>query len=145
MIAPVDSPSAASASPTPAARDAYQWLRALFVVLPVVAGLTKFTDLIDWSAYLWSGVADVLPMSPDQIMMAVGVVEVLAGILVAIRPRIGALVIVAWLGVVIVNLLLAGDAIDVVARDVGLGVAALTLARLAEPFARASSRRSASS
>lgn len=145
MIAPVEATSPASTSSTPAARDAYHWLRALFVALPVVAGLTKFTDLIDWSAYLWSGVADVLPISPDQTMMVIGVVEIVAGILVVLRPRIGAVVVAGWLGVVVVNLLLAGDALDVVARDLGLIVAAITLARLAGPFASAPSRQQVSS
>lgn len=119
---------------TDAGREAFQWLRVLFTGAPILVGVMKFTDLVDWTAYLWSGVTDLLPASGEQIMMAVGVVEIIAGLLVAVRPRIGAYVVAGWLGTVIVNLLLVGGFHDVVVRDVGLLVAALVLGRLAGTY-----------
>lgn len=117
-----------------AGREAFQWLRVLFTGAPILVGLMKFTDLVDWTVYLWSGVTDLLPVSGQQIMLAVGVVEIIAGLLVAVRPRIGAYVVAGWLGTVIVNLLLVGGFYDVVVRDVGLLVAALVLGRLAGTY-----------
>ena len=77
----------------------------------------------------------MLPTSADDLMLAVGVVEIVAGILVAVRPRIGGYVVAAWLGGIIVNLLLVGGYLDIALRDFGLLLGALTLARLATAFA----------
>ena len=112
-------------------------LRVGFTVAPILAGLDKFTNwMVDWSTYLWPGVASALPGSPDQIMLVVGVVEIAAGILVALRPRIGGYVVAAWLAGIIVDLLLLGDHHDVALRDLGLLLGALTLARLADAVRR---------
>jgi hypothetical protein len=89
---------------------------------------------VDWSTYLWSGVDSALPGSADDVMLVVGVVEVVAGVLVAVRPRIGGYVVAAWLAGIIVNLLLVGDFYDIALRDFGLLLGALTLARLATAF-----------
>jgi hypothetical protein len=77
---------------------------------------------------------DLLPFSAHTIMMVVGVVEIAAGVLVALRPRIGGYVVAAWLWAVIVNLLVLGDYFDIALRDLGLSLGALALARLAEAF-----------
>jgi hypothetical protein len=115
--------------------QAFTLLRVGFTVAPVLFGLDKFFDLmVDWPSYLWSGVASALPGSAQQIMLVVGVVEILAGVMVAVRPRIGGLVVAAWLAGIIVNLLLLGDFYDVALRDFGLLLGALTLARLAAAF-----------
>lgn len=128
-------------APSDAGRDAFQWLRVLFAGAPILAGLLKFTDFVDWTVYLWSGVADLAPVGAGQVMMVVGVVEILAGVLVALRPRLGAYVVAVWLAVVIVNLLLVGGFYDVVVRDVGLLVAVLVLGRLSATYgSRASDR-----
>jgi hypothetical protein len=107
-------------------------LRAGFTVLPVVFGLDKFADVLtDWPRYLAPGIDDLVPGSAHQVMLAVGVVEIAAGILVAIAPRIGSWVVAAWLAGIIGNLLLLGDFYDVALRDLGLLLGALSLARLA--------------
>jgi hypothetical protein len=117
------------------ARQAYRILHVGFVVAPVLAGLDKFFDLlVDWDRYLAPVATDLLPVSAHTVMMVVGVVEIAAGVLVALRPRIGGYVVAAWLWAIIVNLLVAGDHFDIALRDFGLSLGALALARLAEAF-----------
>jgi hypothetical protein len=117
------------------ARQAFRILQVGFVVAPILAGLDKFFEvLVDWDRYLAPVVTDVLPVSGHTLMLAVGVVEIAAGVLVALRPRIGGYVVAAWLWAVIVNLLVAGDHFDIALRDFGLSLGALALARLAEAF-----------
>jgi hypothetical protein len=116
--------------------QAFVLLRTAFTVAPILFGLDKFFELTaDWSVYLWPGVADALPLSADTIMLTVGVVEIAAGLLVAVAPRIGGVVVAAWLATIIVNLLLLGEYLDIALRDFGLLVAAVALTRLASAFA----------
>ena len=97
-----------------------------------VFGVDKFFNLLtDWSGYLSPAVNDLVPGSGHQLMLVVGVVEVVAGLLVAVRPQFGAYLVVGWLAGIIVNLLLLGDFYDVALRDFGLLVGALALWRLA--------------
>jgi hypothetical protein len=113
-------------------RQAYLLLRTVFTVAPIVFGLDKFANvLVDWPRYLAPIVNDVIPGSGQQAMYAVGVVEVVAGLAVALRPRYGALLVTAWLAGIIVNLLLIPGYFDIALRDFGLLVAALALSRLA--------------
>lgn len=122
--------------------QAFTLLRVGFTIAPILAGLDKFTEwLADWSIYLWSGVDRVLPGTADDVMLAIGLIEVAAGMLVAIRPRIGGYVVAAWLAGIILNLLLVGDFFDIALRDVGLMVGALALARLATGLAPVGARR----
>jgi hypothetical protein len=108
------------------ARQAFRLLYVGFVVAPILAGLDKFFDvLVDWDKYLAPVVTDVLPVSAHTLMMAVGVVEIAAGVLVALRPRIGGYVVAVWLWAIIVNLLVAGDYFDIALRDFGLSLGAL--------------------
>jgi hypothetical protein len=119
-------------------RQAFLLLRVGFTVAPILFGLDKFLGLLaDWPEYLWSRVDALLPGSAANVMTAVGVVEIAAGVLVALRPRIGAYVVAAWLGGIIVNLLLVGDFYDIALRDVGLLIGALALGRLAAADATA--------
>ena len=120
------------------ARQAFILLRTVFTVAPIAFGLDKFTNLLtDWERYLAPWIDDIVPGTAHQAMLAVGVVEILAGILVAIRPAIGGYVVAAWLLGIIVDLLTLGGYLDIALRDVGLAVAALALARLATaPAAR---------
>ena len=112
--------------------QAFVLLRSAFVVAPILFGLDKFTDLLtDWQQYLAPSVDDLVPGTGHQLMLAVGVVEVLAGLLVAVRPRLGGYVVAAWLAGIIANLLLIPGYHDVALRDFGLLVAAVALARLA--------------
>ena len=117
------------------ARQAFRIMHVAFVVAPVLAGLDKFFDmLVDWDRYLAPVVTDVLPVSAHTVMVVVGVVEIAAWVLVALRPRIGGYVVAVWLWAVIVNLLVAGDYFDVALRELGLSLGALALARLAGAF-----------
>jgi hypothetical protein len=117
------------------ARQAYGILRLGFVVAPILFGLDKFADwLVDWQTYLAPEIDDLVPGTAHQAMLAVGVIEILAGLVVAIRPRFGGYLVAAWLAGIIVNLLLLGDHNDVALRDFGLLLGALALARLATAF-----------
>ena len=129
--------STATATTPVQAERAYRLLRTLFVVAPILFGLDKFVGLLtNWDQYLAPQIAALVPGTAHQAMFAVGVVEVLAGILVAIAPRIGAYVVAAWLAGIIVDLLLLGGHGDIALRDFGLLVSALALAQLAPGFAR---------
>lgn len=120
---------------SPWAAPEYQAFRILqvgYVVAPILAGLDKFFGLMTtWTDYLWPGVPDVLGVSPGAFMAAVGVVEIGAGIVVALKPRVGGYLVSGWLGGIILNLLLLGDFWDVALRDLGLAIGAFALARLA--------------
>jgi len=114
------------------ARQAFLLLRTVFTVAPILFGLDKFTNLLaDWPRYLAPAIDDIVPGTAQQAMYAVGVVEILAGLVVALVPRFGGLLVAAWLAGIIVNLLMLGDDYDVALRDFGLLVSALALARLA--------------
>lgn len=117
------------------AREAFLLLRTLYVVAPVLFGLDKFAGLLtDWDGYLAPQLDALVPGTAHQAMLAVGVVEILAGVLVAVSPRIGGYVVAAWLAGIIVDLLLLGGYGDIALRDFGLLVGALALARLAPAF-----------
>jgi hypothetical protein len=111
---------------------AFLLLRTLFTIAPIAFGLDKFAELLtDWEQYLAPWVDDLVPGSAHQAMLAVGVIEVAAGLLVAIAPRYGALLVAAWLAGIIVNLVSMGEFYDIALRDFGLLVGALALAFLA--------------
>jgi uncharacterized membrane protein YphA (DoxX/SURF4 family) len=128
-------PSTEAIGTAPAgARQAFLLLRTAFTVAPVLFGLDKFTNLMtDWTAYLAPWIDHLVPGTAQQAMYAVGVTEVVAGVLVAVAPRLGALVVAAWLAGIVVNLLTLGDYYDVALRDVGLLAGAVALSRLAPP------------
>ncbi len=112
-------------------RQAYELLHWGFVAAPVIAGLDKWSELLaDWDRYLAPPIARTLGGAAHGFMLVVGVVEVIAGLLVALRPRIGAYVVAAWLGGIILNLVASGQYFDVALRDFGLMLGALALGRL---------------
>ncbi len=114
------------------ADEAYLLLRTVFTIAPIAFGLDKFVELLtDWEQYLAPWIDELVPGSAHTAMLLVGVVEVAAGLLVAVRPRLGAYVVALWLAGIIVNLVTLGDFYDVALRDFGLLVGALALARLA--------------
>lgn len=120
------------------AYQAYRILHFGFIVAPIIAGLDKFFHvLVNWDQYLPGVVANISPIPPHTLMLVVGVIEIVAGIGVALKPRIFAYVVVAWLAVIIVNLLLIPGYFDIALRDFGLLLAALALGRLSQQFARA--------
>ncbi len=120
--------------------QAYLFLRAAFTAAPILFGLDKFFNwMVDWPDYLAPWLNDILPGSGQDFMYVVGAVEIAAGVLVALAPRLGSHVVAAWLAGIIVNLL-TGDPpryYDIALRDFGLLLAALTLGRLANVFAAA--------
>lgn len=108
-------------------------LRFGYTVLPIAAGADKFAGVLtDWEKYVAPWAADLLPVSTAAFMAVVGVVEIAAGLTVAVRPRLGAWVVAAWLGVIILNLVGLPEYWDVAARDVGLLLGAVALAFLTE-------------
>ena len=112
--------------------QAYRLLRTVFTIAPIAFGLDKFAGLLaDWEQYLAPWINDLVPGTAHQAMLAVGVVEIVAGLLVAWRPDLGAYVVAAWLAGIILNLVTMGEFLDVALRDFGLLVGALALARLA--------------
>jgi uncharacterized membrane protein YphA (DoxX/SURF4 family) len=117
------------------AYQAYQILHIAFTVAPVFAGIDKFFHfLVNWDQYLAPTIANMLPVAPHTFMLAVGVIEIIAGLLVALKPSIGGFVVAAWLLGIIVNLLLVPGYFDVALRDLGLLLGALALARLSRIF-----------
>ena len=131
-LLPVPLPSAAALRGDPVAQ-AFTLLRIAFCVAPILFGIDKFAEVLtdDWTRYLAPQFNDILPGSAQDAMYAVGVVEVVAGLVVLVVPRVGGLLVAGWLGGIIVSLLLVGGYDDIALRDFGLLVGALTLARLA--------------
>ena len=120
--------------PSPA-WEAYQTLRFAFTATPIIAGLDKFFGfLVNWQQYLAPGISSRIPVSADVVMMGVGVVEIIAGLSVAMKPRIGGFIVAAWLCGIVVNLLLIPGYYDIALRDLGLVLGAVALARLARQF-----------
>jgi hypothetical protein len=117
--------------------QAFTLLRIGFTVAPILFGLDKFFHvLVDWDRYLAPEFTDLFDAQAHTLMYAVGAIEIVAGLVVAFRPRIGGYLVAAWLAGIIINLLLIGDYYDIALRDFGLLLAALTLARLATAFDR---------
>lgn len=142
MSTAVIDPTRAELRPTLAQRlkadpayQAYTIMRVAFTVAPILFGLDKFFNvMVDWEGYLAPWINDIVPGSAATAMHLVGVVEILAGIFVALKPRYGAYVVAAWLGGIIVDLLTYSGFYDIALRDFGLLLGALTLARLASVY-----------
>jgi hypothetical protein len=129
----------AAVSPVEAspARQAYQILHFGFTVAPILFGLDKFFNVLtDWDKYLPPSIDNMVGGNGHTLMLAVGVIEIVAGIGVALKPRLFAYVVAAWLAVIIVNLLLIPGYFDVALRDFGLLLGALALGRLSAEYAR---------
>ncbi|MFL6206889.1 MAG: hypothetical protein ACJ739_16225 [Acidimicrobiales bacterium] len=140
-------PGPVAATPTARGRlddpafQAFTLLRIGFTVAPILFGIDKFLDwLVDWRTYLAPEINDLVPGNAHQAMLVVGVIEIVAGLVVAVRPRFGGYLVAAWLGAIIVNLLLQADFYDIALRDFGLLIGAVALARLATAFPRSATR-----
>jgi hypothetical protein len=136
---PVTAPAATASERlrTDPAFQAFTLLRIGFTVAPILFGIDKFANvMVDWTVYLASWINDIIPGSASQAMHLVGIVEIVAGLVVAIRPRYGAYLVAAWLGGIIINLLTYSGFYDIALRDFGLMLGALTLARLASVYDR---------
>jgi hypothetical protein len=116
--------------------QAFVLMRITFTVAPILFGLDKFANVLtnDWTKYLASQYNDILPGTAGDAMHIVGVVEIVAGLVVLVAPMFGGLLVAAWLGGIILDLLLKGGYGDIALRDFGLLLGALTLFRLASVF-----------
>jgi hypothetical protein len=130
---PVPKPTVLRSDP---AAQAFMLLRVAFTVAPILFGLDKFAEVMisDWPKYLAPAFNDIIPGNADDAMHIVGVVEIVAGLVVAVSPRFGGFLVAAWLGGIITSLLIVGGYADIALRDFGLLLGALTLARLASAY-----------
>ena len=115
--------------------QAYQILHIAFVAAPILAGLDKFFHLLcNWDQYLAPWIARLSPIGGHDLMLAAGVIEIVAGLIVAVKPKIAAPIVGAWLCLIIINLVTMGSYLDVALRDLGLALGAFALWRLALEF-----------
>jgi hypothetical protein len=118
------------------AKQAYHLLHFAFVAAPLIAGVDKFSHLlVNWNQYLAPWLANVLPITTADLMHFVGIAEIIAGLVVAFKPRIGAWIVFVWLWAIIINLLTYPGFYDIALRDLGLSLGAAALARLSKEFA----------
>ncbi|HEY9791389.1 MAG TPA: hypothetical protein V6D22_13380 [Candidatus Obscuribacterales bacterium] len=119
------------------AYQAFMILRVAFTIAPIIAGLDKFFHLlVNWDQYLTPLVPQLTGISAHSFMLAVGVIEIIAGIIVAVKPRVGSIIVAVWLGGIILNLLLVPGFYDIALRDLGLCLAAIALFRLTAIYDR---------
>jgi uncharacterized membrane protein YphA (DoxX/SURF4 family) len=112
-------------------KSIFNLLRITFGVVPIVAGLDKFTDILThWENYLSPFLACVLPFAPHTFMMIVGIIEIIAGIIVLVKPAIGGLIVAAWLTLIALTLLAGGNYLDVAVRDLVMAIGAFSLAKI---------------
>lgn len=130
--------SAVAARTSSPSYQAYQILHVAFTIAPLIAGADKFFHLlVDWDKYLSPLVSNTLHVAPHTFMLAVGVIEIIAGLIVAFAPAIGAWIVTLWLFGIIVNLLAIPGYFDVALRDFGLALCSIALARLATDYSNA--------
>lgn len=111
----------------------FNLLKYTFVIVPIVAGADKFTNLLtQWDQYINPSVANLLPFSPSVFMMVVGVIEIVAGVIVLKKSEIGGYIVAAWLTVIALSLLVGFNYIDVAVRDLVMAIAAFSMARLSK-------------
>ena len=123
----------------------YTLLKFTYGLVPIVAGLDKFTNLLtDWEKYLNPSIAQMLPFSPHTFMMIVGVIEIIAGVIVLVRPAIGAYIVMAWLICIALQLIFGRGYFDVAVRDLVMSIGAYSLAQLASTEGRPKIQESSS-
>ena len=108
-------------------------LRWTYSLVPIIAGLDKFTNILtDWHKYLAPIVTDILPFEAHTFMYIVGVIEIIAGVIVLVRPKIGSLIVGLWLMGIVINLLLTGEYFDIAVRDTVMAIGAFSLYMLSD-------------
>ena len=131
----IASPTKTEEDASEPAYQAFQILRVGFTVAPIVAGLDKFFNLlVNWEQYLPPFVINLVGGYGHELMLVVGVIEIIAGLGVFFKPKVFAYVVSAWLLLIVANLLMIPGYFDVAVRDFGLALAALALARLSGKF-----------
>jgi len=114
-----------------AIKPTFNLLKITFGIVPIVAGIDKFTNfLTHWDLYLSPGVAEILPFPPHTFMMIVGIIEIVAGLIVLLKPAIGGLIVAGWLTLIAMLLLIGGQFLDMAVRDLVMAIGAFSLARL---------------
>jgi len=112
-------------------KSVFNLLKFTFVIVPIVAGLDKFTNILtNWENYLNPTMESMLPFSPHMFMMIVGVIEIVAGIIVLVRPLIGGFIVAAWLTLIAITLIAGGQYLDVAVRDLVMAIGAFSMARI---------------
>ena len=108
-------------------------LKLTFGIVPIVAGLDKFTNLLThWENYIHPGIAGMIPFAPHTFMMIVGLIEIIAGVIVLAKPAIGGYIVAAWLALIAVTLLASGNYLDVAVCDLVMAIGAFSLVRIAK-------------
>jgi hypothetical protein len=108
-----------------------QLLKYTYGLVPIVAGLDKFTNILtDWKNYIAPAISNILPFSASTFMAIVGMIEIIAGVIVLIRPRLGGFIVMAWLIAIALNLLISGHYYDVAVRDLVMAIGAFSMAKL---------------
>ncbi len=111
----------------------YTLLKFTYAIVPILAGIDKFTHLLtNWDKYLAPAVVDIIPFEPHTFMLIVGVIEIIAGVIVLLRPKIGAIIVALWLVGIVINLLISGEYFDIAVRDLVMAIGAFSLYQLAE-------------
>lgn len=117
----------------PTVNQVFNLLKYTFVVVPIVAGLDKFTNILtQWDQYLNPSFADILPLSPTAFMKVVGVIEIVAGVIVLKKTELGGYIVAAWLTLIALTLVVGFNYVDVAVRDLVMAIAAYSLARLSK-------------
>jgi len=118
-------------------KSVFNLLRITYGIIPIVAGIDKFTNLLtDWEKYLNPTLASLLPFSAHTFMLIVGVIEIIAGIIVLVKPRIGAFIVMGWLTIIAITLLAGGKYVDVAVRDLVMAIGAFSLALIAKSYVK---------
>ena len=114
-------------------KPTFTLLKLTFGIVPIVAGLDKFTNLLThWENYIHPGIAGMMPFAPHTFMMIVGVIEIIAGIIVLAKPAIGGYIVAAWLTLIALTLLASGNYLDVAVRDLVMAIGSFSLARISK-------------
>ncbi len=121
---------------SPILNQAFNLLKYTFVIVPIVAGADKFTNILtNWEHYLPPAVAQMLPFSPTVFMMIAGVIEIIAGIIVLVKTEIGGYIVAAWLTCIAITLLADFTYADVAVRDLSMAISAFAMARISKVVA----------
>lgn len=111
----------------------FNLLKYTFVIVPIVAGADKFTNLLThWDQYVNPSIAGILPFSAATFMMIAGVIEIIAGIIVLKKTEIGGYIVAAWLTLIALTLILGFNYVDVAVRDLVMAIAAFCMARISK-------------
>jgi len=114
-------------------KQPFNLLKFTFVIVPIVAGLDKFTNLLtDWTQYINPAFLEMLPFSGSTFMMIVGIIEIIAGLIVLIKTELGGYIVAAWLTLIALTLLVGFNFVDVAVRDLVMAISAFCMARFAK-------------